>query len=120
MLNHQHLRRRSRLILVLAGLLYLIGAVADPLVHAVAERSGVVEIALSDTETETPEHSAPVVPHGDSECLLCKVSGAVFLPEAASQVSEEVRESRGTFALVEMVRGPPSSPLTLPRAPPRL
>jgi hypothetical protein len=120
MLNHHRCRRRSRLVLVLAGLLYLLGVAADPLVHAVAEQSTMVETALTGVETEAPEHSAPVVPHGDAECLLCKVSGPLILPEASSQVGEQVREFRGTYALVEMVRGPPPSSLTLPRAPPRI
>jgi hypothetical protein len=119
-MRNQHRRcGRARLVLVLAGLLYLLGVVVDPLVHASAEQSQNVEFALTGTETDSPDQSDPVVPHADSQCLLCKVSGPLLLPDAEIVNGGKERSIRGTFAFAEAARGPPASTLALPRAPPR-
>jgi hypothetical protein len=111
--------RLSRLVLLLAGLLYLLGAAADPIVHAYAAANA-PEAALAageaDPDRDTPE-SEPT--HDERHCLLCKVAGATALwaptPDA---LVFEVRPVSAAQIRAGGARAPPAHLPSQPRAPP--
>jgi len=118
--DHQPLcRRLSRLVLLLAGLLYLFGAAADPIVHAYAAGDAPEAVLAADDmgpDREAPE-SEPT--HDEQHCLLCKVAGAVALTAPASAVHvPEVRPVAGMTIRAGAPRAPPAHLPSPPRAPP--
>jgi hypothetical protein len=75
MRDHEQLpSRRFGAVLLLAGLLYWLGAAADPIVHAMAIAGDAAEVETG-APVEGPE--APSAPHNDLQCLLCKLAGPV-------------------------------------------
>jgi hypothetical protein len=118
--DQQTLRRRlPRLVLLFAGLLYLLGAAADPIVHAYAAADApAAELAAggADADRETPE-SEPT--HDERHCLLCKVAGATALwaptPDA---LVFEVRPVSAAQIRAGGARAPPAHLPSQPRAPP--
>jgi hypothetical protein len=119
MLNQQQsCRRLPRLILFLAGLLYLMGTVADPLVHA-GSLAAPVGVALQvDGEGDEAEETDADALHDESQCLLCKIGRSVGVAAAAPPVPERSFYTAGSFPPSELIRAPPASSSSQPRAPP--
>jgi hypothetical protein len=121
MSDHQQLPgRRARAVLLLAGLLYLLGAAAEPFVHVYdANASAGGQVLSSQTDVSGDDAEAPL-PHAEAPCLLCVITGPLALADVRT-ISPHV--ATGT----ERVRGPPaalSAPARLllpqPRAPPHV
>lgn len=109
--------RLSRLIVLLAGLLYLCGAVAEPLVHAYGDgEHAAQQLAVSSPGGEDAPGSS--LPHVDAECLLCKASGTLPFSVRAPQPAAEVSGGRSVTLQDGPIRAPPVFPSSQPRAPP--
>jgi hypothetical protein len=118
--DQQTLRRRlPRLVLLFAGLLYLLGAAADPIVHAYAAADApAAELAAggADADRETPE-SEPT--HDERHCLLCKVAGVGALASPTPVVPVPDVRPHSTTAIGDGgPRAPPAHLTSQPRAPP--
>src|SRR5690606_9510754 len=115
-LRYRRGRRSPRLVLLLAGLLYLTGMAAEPLVHPFAsptQDGGVVWVG----ETGTDEPDSPV-PHGDAQCLLCKLTGPLLLTARGPVVAVSLVPTAGEFVLEGIGHAAPDHLAPLPRAPP--
>jgi hypothetical protein len=121
MLDRQHLFRfSSRGLLLLAGLLYLLGAAADPLVHVGLGGAGGSEVLLVDSAAGDEEGGAEVPAHEEGPCLLCKASGplTLALPPAGTVPAPEVRTPAPLA--VPLATSPSSQLPSQPRAPPHV
>jgi hypothetical protein len=119
MLDRQHPRHRlPRLVLFLAGLLYLLGTAAEPLLHAYAAEGQGREVVLLGNAEEGPQPSAPLLPHHDAGCLVCKLGGPLLLDEAGALLVGGTMASASVFALFGCSRAPPAFLTPQPRAPP--
>jgi hypothetical protein len=103
--------------MVLAGLLYLVGAAAEPLVHAYAagQDSGVV---LVGDAGDGSGQSDPSLPHDESQCLLCKIAAPLVVPEGGPVVAYQLSSAASVFLLSTCSRAPPAFVSPQPRAPP--
>jgi hypothetical protein len=119
MLHYQHTRcRRSCLILLFAGLLYLAGAAVESVLHVYAAEGKSAVVVLVDGETEGRGHSTPSVPHDESQCMLCKVAAPIVGPEGGPVLTYYLTEMREVVLPSSRSRAPPAVLSPRPRAPP--
>jgi hypothetical protein len=119
MLHYQHTpRRRSCLILLFAGLLYLAGAAVEPLLHLFPAEGESTVVVLVDGETEGPDPESPSVPHDESRCLLCKVAAPIVGPEGGPVLAYYLTEVREVVLPSSRSRAPRAFLSPRPRAPP--
>lgn len=115
---HDHHRRRrfARLLLAVAGLLYLVGMAADPLLHAGTGARAAVEVVAAghDGLSEGSDGAA----HADWQCLYCTVAGAFVLPAGSPGLSARVVRAGADLLPSGPARTPPVHTLARPRAPP--
>lgn len=115
--NHRPCRRRlPRLFVAIAGLLFLGGTAAEPLVHALVAGPGPASTVAAGQPGDGD--GGPDGPHEESDCLLCKASGPVVLTSGGGLVTQVV-VSDGRERIGESIgRSPPAFPAVQPRAPP--
>lgn len=119
MLEHPHPRHRlPRLVLFLAGLLYLLGTAAEPLLHANAAEGQGRDVVLVGNAEEGSQPSAPSPPHHDANCLVCKLGGPLLLDEAGALLVAGTAASASVYPLFGCSRAPPAFLSSQPRAPP--
>jgi hypothetical protein len=115
--NHVRPCSPGRLLFAAAALLYLVGTVADPLVHAFAG-TGQDAAAISVAGEESNDGDRPPVPLGDVECALCHLLRPIALNEPALQVPESLDFAPERFSRDEYVHASSAPSPALARAPP--
>jgi hypothetical protein len=76
---------RLRLSLLAAAVLYLFGAVAEPVMHAYATGPAEVEHVRVSSGTEP---SAPAAPEAEAGCVFCLAASSAALPVADAAPAE--------------------------------
>jgi hypothetical protein len=104
-------------VMLLAGLLYLCGAVAEPLVHApagaVAVAGGLAWVGSGDGPIESGSS-----PHADAPCLLCEAASPFWRPAITPGIAEPIVLAPARAFAAGTIRAPPAFPSSKPRAPP--
>jgi hypothetical protein len=110
-------QRRSswivRLLLALAGTLYLTGAAADPLLHAFAAAAEVPAAGA-----DLPHDAEPPAPHDDAECAACKAACAPALPVSPAGALPRTEALPRLVLGLSPTRSPSVYVLPHPRGPP--
>jgi hypothetical protein len=119
MRDHQpDVRKLPRVVMLLAGLLYLLGTAAEPLVHVYGAAGAAVGTAvIADVEGDSRQ-SAPSAPHAEVDCLFCKAGATFVLDEPVGSLRVEIVRAADVFAPGIPSRASPLPSPVLPRAPP--
>jgi hypothetical protein len=120
MRNHQlRCGRYPRLLLFLAGLLYLLGTAAEPMLHPASLGGGGMAALMTDASSDDGEPT-PAAPHEEGGCLLCKVVTPITLTAALGSGVVPVSADRDVRLTAGGSRAPPAATHAQPRAPPLL
>jgi hypothetical protein len=116
--NHVRPCSPGRLLFAAAALLYLVGTVADPLVHAFAgaEQDAAPTSIIGGGESNDGDR--PPIPLGDVECALCHLLRPIALNEPALQVPEPLDFTPERFSRDGYVHASSAPSPALARAPP--
>jgi hypothetical protein len=117
--NHRPARRFARTLLALAGLLYLIGMAADPLLHARAGPNDAAT-AVAYVGGGVPDGSDAPAPDGDRQCQHCTLTGPLLFPSAHQGSAELVVPAAAAVQPTHPGRALAARTPALPRAPPHL
>jgi hypothetical protein len=119
MRTHQRSSRgRLRLPLLAAAVLYLFGAVAEPVVHAYAEASPAADAALVADAAGDAELPAPAEPHDEADCILCLAAVSLALPTAHAAHADAPCGAVAVASTAHPGRAPPTYLSPSPRGPP--
>ncbi|CAN5668902.1 hypothetical protein BH23GEM3_BH23GEM3_24300 [soil metagenome] len=116
--HHHRCPSLSRVFLLLAGVLYFLGAAAEPLLHAnpVQAQGGMV-VLFDAVESGSDESDSPV-PHNESQCLLCKAAGPLVVPDGGLVLADHLIRAPSAFRLSTGSRASSTFALPQSRAPP--
>jgi hypothetical protein len=103
----------TRFLLALAGTLYLMGAAADPLLHAFAAAAEAPAVAAG-----VPQDVEPPAPHDDAECAACKLASIPALPVPPADALPRTEALPRLVLGHPLGRAPPAYFLPHPRGPP--
>jgi hypothetical protein len=107
-----------RVLLLVAGMLYVLAGAVEPLVHAWTGQAPVAQWVDGTVSGESSGGTSAPHPHDDSQCLLCKVTAPVVLGLADSTPAPVFARPLPAALQSDMVRAPPAYLKPHPRGPP--